>query len=319
MTKQSCLAFLAFALLGPISVDAFAEGGVPAKVRINSHKDALFSLKDRKVLEARDGGSFKRYPFDETQDVNGRDAKPGAVAKPERLDMSVTKDQRDFILNYPGGELDAIEVGKAKDAKFAVIFIHGGGGTKAIGANDVSFGGNFNRLKNLAQKNDGVYYSPTVVDDQGIAALIKHIKLNSPNAKVVIACGSAGAGTCWSMADDPETLPQLGGLVFLGGTSGHQDIANSALSQAKLPIVFSHGTKDPIVDWKIYEQDYAALKKMSATYPVRLELFEGGKHGTPLRLHDWKDTLDWMLGQASSAPAGSQSSSQPSVQKKTGK
>ncbi len=36
-----------------------------------------------------------------------------------------------------------------------MIFIHGRGGDRKLGANDKRFGGNFNRLKNLAVDNGG--------------------------------------------------------------------------------------------------------------------------------------------------------------------
>jgi dipeptidyl aminopeptidase/acylaminoacyl peptidase len=35
----------------------------------------------------------------------------------------------------------------------------------------------------------------------------------------------------------------------------------------------------------------------SAGYPVRFVRFESGTHGTPIRMTDWRETLNWMLGQ----------------------
>lgn len=266
-------------------------------------KDDLYSLKNRKVLEARDGGSYKRYVFGD-QDVNGRDKVPGKVAKDERVDLGVLKSQR--IVNIPadgGIQVETYEVGEPKNASFAVVFIHGGGGNKDIGANDVSFGGNFNRLKNLVRANGGVYYSPTIGADEDVHTLIRHIRAQSPNAKVVVVCGSAGAFACWDSAKKPDTSPAIAGLIFLGGTDTLPGIENSTIAESRVPIIFSHGSKDPIVPPKEYEDHYAALKKLDPKYPVQMQIFEGGKHGTPIRMIDYKDSLQWIFAENAKRPS----------------
>ncbi|MDZ4083530.1 MAG: hypothetical protein U1E10_11380 [Bdellovibrionales bacterium] len=265
-------------------------------------KDELYSLKNRKVLEARDGGSYKRYVFGD-QDVNGRDKVAGKVAKDIRVDLSVLKSQR--IVNVPsdgGFQVEAYEVGEPKNASFAVVFVHGGGGNKDIGANDVSFGGNFNRLKNLVSTNGGVYYSPTVGTNEDARTLIRHIRTQSPDAKVILVCGSAGAYACWDSARSPQTSPSLAGLIFLGGTDTLPGIENSTIAESRLPIIFSHGSKDPIVPPTEYEEHYKALKKMDPKYPVQMQIFEGGKHGTPIRMIDYKDSLQWLLAENAKRP-----------------
>lgn len=45
--------------------------------------------------------------------------------------------------------------GKRDGASFIVIYLHGRGGNRLQGMNDFTFGGNFNRVKNLAVLNDG--------------------------------------------------------------------------------------------------------------------------------------------------------------------
>jgi pimeloyl-ACP methyl ester carboxylesterase len=234
----------------------------------------------------------------DTNGPKGPDGKPTRVARAERIDLSVLKDQRTVAIPYDGGTLDSYEIGNPKNAKFAVVFIHGGGDLyKEIGANDKSFGGNFYRLKNLASKNGGVYYSPTVLDDRAMPGLMKKLKIDAPNAKVIFVCGSAGSHTCWNVARNKELLPQLGGLILQGGASSYPDIANSAMADAKIPVIFSHGTKDPLIPTSVPIEQYKALKKRDAKYPVRMELFEGGKHGTPIRMMDYKETLEWIWAQ----------------------
>ncbi len=265
-------------------------------------KDDLYSLKNRKVLEARDGGSYKRYVFGD-QDVNGRDKVAGKVAKDNRVDLGILKSQRIVNISGDGGsQVETYEVGDPKNAGFAVVFVHGGGGNKDIGANDVSFGGNFNRLKNLVNVNGGVYYSPTVGAAYDVQTLIRHVRTQSPNAKVVLVCGSAGAFACWDSARNPQTSQAMAGLIFLGGTDTLPGLENSNFAGSRLPIIFSHGSKDPIVPPKEYEEHYKALKKMDPKYPVQMQIFEGGKHGTPIRMIDYKESLQWILAENAKRP-----------------
>lgn len=265
---------------------------------LNPHKDDLFTLNGREVIETRNNGGFKRYYWDEMQDVNGRDEVPGVSAKSERIDWSVNEKKRSQVISYPGGNIDTYSVGETKDAKLAVIFVHGADGSKELGVNDTSFGGNFNRLKNIAVKNNGVYYSPTVSFDsqgtQGVLEIIKNIKSKSPDAKIVIACGSAGAYTCWQLADKKEAVDNLSGIVMLGGARMHPDYTNSVAFKRKIPIFISHGSKDKLVPWQMWDKEYEKIYRADNKYPIKFELFNNGKHGTPMRMIDWKETLSWM-------------------------
>ncbi len=284
-----------------LSVGIWFAGQAAIALTLSDYKDGYFSNKRRTILESREKGAYVRYRWDEMEDVNGRDTKekPGSEARPERLDMDAVKQQRDIIIKYAKGEIDTFEVGNPKDAKFAVIFIHGSGGDKNLGVADLRFGGNFNRLKSLATRNGGVYYSPSVElptsTPQDMIELVRHIKKNSPNAKIAMVCGSAGASTCWNMANNKETAQSLSGLIFTGGAGTHGNFKESEAYKAKLPIVISHGSKDPVVPIKEFVEQFDEIKKLDANYPVRMEVYEGGKHGTPLRMIDYKETLEWVF------------------------
>ena len=39
----------------------------------------------------------------------------------------------------------------------------------------------------------------------------------------------------------------------------------------------------------------ATLRAGKGGYPARFVRFETGTHGTPIRMTDWRDTLNWML------------------------
>jgi predicted esterase len=296
---------------------AFAQ--TSSSVTLNGHKDELFSHKNRTVIETRNNESYKRYRFDEMEDVNGQDSVPVKAAKEERIDRSVLTQQRDLSIKYSGRKLDTVEVGTRKDAKFAVIFIHGAGGSKELGASDVTFGGNFNRLKNLAVKNNGTYYSPSV-DLKGdghlsVLALIELIKKESPQAKVVIACGSAGARTCWAVADKAGS--KLSGIMILGGVAPPKKFDRSNAYGERIPIIISHGTRDGVVSAKVHERFYEGILKLDPSYPIKLELFESGIHGTPIRMVDWKESLEWIFAKAKQGSTDAAQKVEPAVPKKS--
>ncbi len=87
--------------------------------------------------------------------------------------------------------------------------------------NDFTFGGNFNRVKNLAALNGGLYLTPDFKDfaatgEAQIAGLIEAAKATSPSAPLVLACGSQGGALCWRIASNEKVANQLAGLILLG-------------------------------------------------------------------------------------------------------
>lgn len=268
-------------------------------VKLAPFKDKLF--RHGKILEKKDKGDFFTVDYREKRDVNGRDEIPVKKAKAERVDILPEGKERDLQVAFEGGSMDTVEVGDAKGAKFAVIFIHGGGGDKSLGANDWTFGGNFNRLKNLAVKNKGVYYSPSVSFDnqgeKGVLAIIKRVKEQSPGAKVVVACGSAGGEICTRLSNNEEAAGMLSGLVSLGTASSFPNFTDSPAFKNSVAMVYAHGSRDPILNWKSLHAEYENIRRARLGYPQRFMLYNRGNHGTPIRLIDWKETLNWIFAQ----------------------
>ena len=100
----------------------------------------------------------------------------------------------------------------AKALRIIVLYLHGQGGSRKQGVDDFTFGGNFNRIKNLMADNGGLYLSPDFPDfgDKGaaqVAALIDHYAEQSPGAKIFVACGSMGGALCWKLAARNDTRP----------------------------------------------------------------------------------------------------------------
>lgn len=284
-------AWLCCILLAVVPCARAAEGRLP----LQPFKDALFSQPT--LLDSRDGGDFEVVDYQEMRDINGRDQVPERRVKSKYVDLSVKREQVNETLTLASGALDVARVGPAEGAAFTVIFIHGRGGDRRLGINDFSFGGNFNRLKNLAVRNGGVYYAPSVTsfDAAGVAAvsgLIAHAAASAPGRPVVLACASMGSFICWGIARDAEAVGRLAGLAVLGGATDPRFIG-SAAHKAKLPLYFSHGSLDSVYPAADQIALYDRLHK--AGYPTRFTVFETGSHGTPVRMSDWRLILNWIL------------------------
>jgi pimeloyl-ACP methyl ester carboxylesterase len=273
-----------------VASDASAEALKP-------FKDELFSSQP--VLESHDGGAFETIDYQKARDLNGRDEIPEKRAKRAYLSLGVRWNQKDETLMLGGRKVDVTRVGPQTGQAFTVIFVHGRGGDRRLGSDDYRFGGNFNRLKNLAVDNGGTYYAPSVksFDDAGtadVAALVAHAYEQSGGRPVVLSCASMGSFICWAIARDPESVKRLGGMVIIGGATD-PEFLKSPFYAAKLPIWFTHGGNDPV--YPAVNQQAFFEKLFKSGYPARFTLFATGSHGTPVRMTDWRKVLNWIIEQ----------------------
>lgn len=273
-----------------------ATASLPAAaLELKRYKDALFAYPA--IVSQEDNGAFLTIEYEEARDINGRDEIPERRAKGKYVSLGARRQQAFETISANGRAVDVLRVGALDGARFAVIFIHGRGGDRKLGANDFSFGGNFNRLKNLAVENEGVYFAPSIrtFDSDGVAdvsVVIDTIARGAPKAKIVLACASMGSFICWGISKEGQTVGQLAGMMVMGGATD-PEFANSPAFKARLPMFFSHGSRDSV---------YAAANQISLyrtlraqTYPSRFVLFDTGSHGTPIRMTDWRDSLNWIF------------------------
>jgi dipeptidyl aminopeptidase/acylaminoacyl peptidase len=62
----------------------------------------------------------------------------------------------------------------------------------------------------------------------------------------------------------------------------------------RVPVYLGHGSADTVFDIAKVEAFY---KRLAANgYPAKMVRFETGSHGTPIRMTDWRQVLNWMLG-----------------------
>ncbi|MBW3098229.1 lysophospholipase [Pseudohoeflea sp. DP4N28-3] len=264
---------------------------------IAGHKDRLFASPP--VLSQSDSGAFKVIDYREMRDINGRDQVPERRVKRQYVDLSVRRQTKNLTLEASGRTVEIGRVGRWSTARFAVVFIHGRGGDRRLGINDYSFGGNFNRLKNLVVRNGGSYIVPSVraFSPAGLAdvkALIGEFRAGSGGAPVIVACASMGSMICQGVAEDPELAPRLAGMALLGGMPDAR-LAATPLAAARVPITFAHGSNDSVYPWQAQKAVFDRIRNQSSNYPARFVLFNSGSHGTPIRMIDWKAVLTQML------------------------
>ena len=281
--------FVAFALVAGLA-SAAADGLAP-------FKDQLFAYP--KTLGESDGGAYRVVDYQEMRDINGRDEIPERRVRAEYVSLSVRRQQSDRILDTGAGKVPHIAVGTDKGARFITVYVHGQGGNRKQGVNDFTFGGNFNRIKNLMADNGGLYLSVDFADfgpagNAQVAAVIAHYAAASPRAPVFVACGSMGGAHCWMLAERDDMAARLGGLLLLG-SHWNDAFLKSPAFKAKVPVFFGQGSRDPVFPVEKQEAFFRSILKRDPRYPAMFVRFESGSHGTPIRMSDWRETINWML------------------------
>jgi dienelactone hydrolase len=269
-------------------------------LELKPYKDDLFAYPA--TLSSSDNGAYTVIDYQELRDINARDQVPEKRVRAQYTDTGVRKVQQDLMLKTDAGDVRHVAVGKTEGAGIIVLYLHGQGGSRKQGVDDFTFGGNFNRIKNLMAGNGGLYLSPDFTDfgDKGasqVAALIGHYAEASPNAKIFVACGSMGGALCWKLAGRDDTGRRINGLLLLGSL-WDESFLSSAAFKRHIPVFFGQGSKDPVFPVEKQEAFFRSISAKSKAYPTRFVRFETGTHGTPIRMVDWRQTLNWMLSKA---------------------
>jgi len=263
-------------------------------------KDELFAYPA--MLSSADDGAYTVLDYREMRDINQRDEVPEKRVHAQYTDTGVRRVQQDLMLRTDAGDVRHVAVGKTEGASIIVLYLHGQGGSRKQGVDDFTFGGNFNRLKNLMAGNGGLYLSPDFSDfgDKGaaqVAALIDHYAGASPGARIFVACGSMGGSLCWKLAARKDTGARISGLLLLGSLWDESFFTSPAFKR-RVPVFFGQGSHDVVFPVASQEAFFRSIRSKSKAYPTRFVRFETGTHGTPIRMTDWRGTLNWMLSKA---------------------
>ncbi len=209
-------------------------------------KDDLFAYPA--LLSSEKGDLYRVFDYRELRDINARDEVPERRAHSQYTSLGVRGAQQDLALETDAGTVRHVAVGRTEGASVITLYLHGQGGSRRQGVDDFTFGGNFNRIKNLMAANGGLYLSPDFSDfgDRGaaqVAALIDHYAASSPGAKIFVACGSMGGALCWKLAARKDTGTRIDGLLLLGSLWDEGFFASPAFRR-KIPVFFAQGSKD---------------------------------------------------------------------------
>ncbi|KQT60393.1 MULTISPECIES: alpha/beta hydrolase family protein [unclassified Aureimonas] len=275
-----------------------ASSGVRAEGPIPPFKDDLFAYPGRSV-ESADGTSVE-VDYSEARDIDQRDEVPERRVKSTYVDLKPLRSQGEQVVETPAGPLKIMSTGAATGGGPIVLFIHGRNGDRRLGMNDRSFGGNFNRLKNLMRLSDGLY----VTADAGafgdanaarIAALVEALGRHRRGPSVILACASMGGEFCWGLLGKPEVANAVRAVVMLSANSpaAKVEAMRRAGGERRIPLLLGHGTRDKVFGWDQAHSLYERLQE--AGYPVRFVSFNDGNHGTPIRMIDWRTELNWLL------------------------
>ena len=285
-------------ICGAVLVLAGMLAGAVHAQTLKPFKDDLFAYP---AILSSDGDAYRVVDYRKERDIHARDEVPERRVRKNFVSMGVRRQQEDIALDTGVGTIRHFAVGKTDNAAVITVYLHGQGGSRKQGVDDVTFGGNFNRIKNLMAANRGLYLSPDFSDfDDGgaaeIRALLLHYAGRSPQAPIIVACGSMGGRLCWKLARDPVIGPRLGGLMLLGSLTD-EGFLNSSAFWAKVPVFFGHGSLDNVFPVDGQERFFRSIAQKSPGYPARFVRFETGSHGTPIRMTDWRSEINWMLAQ----------------------
>jgi hypothetical protein len=265
-------------------------------------KDELFQYP--KILDEQYGGDYLEVEYNRPRDLYARDTERGVKVDPKYVSLDTDAVQSDLEFDAGETKIKYFAVGKSEGgAKAIVIYVHGLQVSRSVGVDDWIQGGNFNRIKNLMMRNDGLYLSPSFSDFKAkgageIKALMLYEAGLSPGAPIFVACGSAGGAICWRLLADPETRALLGGILFFDVAVNEGYIKTAAGDPTlRVPIMIASSREDQLLGWRSQREFFKAMKAAVPDYPIRYVLFSAGTHGLSWRMLDWRVTLNWMLGE----------------------
>ncbi len=217
--------------------------------RLKPFKDELFAYPA--ILSEADGGAYRVVDYQEMRDINGRDEVPERRVQGKYVSLGVRKVQKDLVLKSDVGTIRHVAVGRLEGASAITIYLHGQGGSRKQGVDDFTFGGNFNRIKNLMAENGGLYLSPDFSDfgDGGagqVAALIDHYAESvAGRRKNLRRLRLDGRRPVLEARRRQGHGAKLGGLLLLGSLWDDGFLSSPAF-RARVPVFFGQGSRDTV-------------------------------------------------------------------------
>ena len=273
-----------------------AGAGAAAALTLAAQKDQLFAYPG--ILSSGDGGDFLVVDYNEARDINRRDDIPERRVKARYLSLGVRREQQDLTLATAAGPVSHVAVGRTANASLIVVYLHGQGGSRKQGVDDFTFGGNFNRIKNL-------WRGRRPLSVAGFFRFRRERRRADRRADRALRPSLAGGAGLRRLRLDgwrallgarqrPGDRRRLGGLLLLG-SHWDDDYLESQAFRRRVPMFLATAAMTPSSTSARQEAFYRQIREKAPGYPVRFVRFETGTHGTPIRMTDWRGTLNWML------------------------
>ena len=274
-------------LLVALAPATAAKAPAAKPYQLAPYKDELFQYAN--VLDTQYEGDFLLVEYNRPRDLYARDVERGTKVDPKYVSLDTQAVESERTLDVGGHTIAYSNVGKVAGAKAIVIFLHGLGIGRAAGVNDWIHGGNFNRIKNLMMRNDGVYISASFSDfaKKG-AAEIKALVLERG---APFACRAGVPGLRFRrrqhlLAPHPRSRGQAvarrPGLARLRGGHRLPEARRDSSAGGAGADHISSSKEDTLLGWKSQLKFFRDMKTAVPAYPIRFVLFTQGTHGISL-------------------------------------
>lgn len=268
--------------------------------KLKSFKDELFNRK-WDIIENKYNWDYKVISYSQKRDLEERDEISVDKVWDEYVKIISKKDRKD-IREF---DMEYIQTKNNKtnndNIKYIVLYFHWMAWNKTWWAKDYTFWWNFNRIQNLAIENQMVYISPTLKDFNNkwvkdIYELIKRKQNEFRNAKIILTAGSSWWTLLWNLVNinNWELTKDIRGIMLLGSVIDYN--FNNVLEN-RIPIYIAHWNRDSSISYKEKEIYYNQIKKIIKDYPIKVEIFDRWIHWTPIRMLDWRKSINWILEQ----------------------
>ena len=239
-------------------------------IELKPFKDDLFAYPA--TLSSGDNGAYTVIDYRELRDINDRDEVPERRVHAQYTDTSVRKVQQDLLLKTVAGDVRHVAVGKTEGAGIIVLYLHGQGGSRKQGVDDFTFGGNFNRIKNLMAGNGGLYLSP------GLFRFRRHRRGPGRGVDGSLCRGLTGRENLRRLRlDGRRAVLEAGRPQRYRPTHQRAAAARFALGrefleprlQAPVPVFFGQGSKDPVFPVEKQEAFFRSIIAKSKAIRIR--------------------------------------------------
>lgn len=269
------------------------------KFKLKWFKDDLFSYKW--VLEEKLDWNWRLIQFSMKEDVEDRDEIDVDKVFEHYIDRK-TEEYREIKWLYWVEWFSYYEVTdrnqKDEDKKLVVLYFHWKWWNKTWWINDETFWWNFNRIQNLMIENSWVYITTDtelwVKSENNHWKLLKHLKTKYKNAKIILIWWSNWWIMLWKLLNNKEYNKFIDWIILSWTILDENKswYSTDFLIKNRIPVYIAHWNKDHIQFW---EKEIFLKSFLSQWWLWKVVIFNWWIHGTPIRMIDYKEAINWMI------------------------